>query len=172
MKIDPTDAKSVMNILWPGERIVGTVKQRRIGPGGSITVPASVVLTDKRVLIVNRATLGIRHDYEVIPYGAVTSVRLEQGIVSSSVFIRVLGYDTDKGLLKNGKQEGEIDGLRRDDATELSNYINFKLGQRNAPAQEERLPDANIGGYLFCRKCGTKNPVGSNFCSGCGAPLR
>ena len=172
MHIDQADAKSVANTLWPGERIVGTVKQRRIGPGGSVTVPSSIVLTDKRVLIVNRATLGIRHDYEVIPYSAITSVRLEQGIISSSVFIRVLGYDTDKGLLKNGKQEGEIDGLRRNDANELSSYINFKLGQRTAPASEERTPDANVGGYIFCRKCGTKNPAGSNFCSGCGAPLK
>lgn len=173
MNVDPGDARMVANALWPGERIVGTVKQRRIGPGGSVTVPTSVVVTDRRVLIVNRATLGIRHDYEVIPYNAITSVRLELGIISSSVFIRVLGYDTDKGLLKNGKQEGEIDGLRNNDAQQLANFINLKLSQRQEmAASTSALPDSGVGGYTFCRKCGVKNPAGSNFCAGCGARLR
>src|SRR5271169_2472068 len=105
MNVDPNDLKAVQKILWPGEHVEGTVMQRRVGPGGSVTVPTSVIATDKRIIIVNRATLGLRHDYEVIPYSTISSVRLEHGIISSSVFIRVNGYDTDKGLLKNGKQE-------------------------------------------------------------------
>lgn len=177
MKIDNDDVKEVKNVLWPNEKIMGTVKQRRVGPGGSVTVPTSVVITDQRLIILNRATLGIRHDYEVIPYNSISSVRLEEGIISSSVFIRVQGYDTDKGLLQKGRQEGEIDGLRNKDAKELANFINLKMQQRSqqqapvpsAPPHEDM--DTNVGGYMFCNKCGAKNSASASFCSKCGAKL-
>ena len=87
MQVDPEELNVVKNILWPGEQVRGTFKQRMVGPGGSITVPTTVVVTDNRVIIVNRATLGFRKDYEVIPYQRITSVRLEGGIISSSVCI-------------------------------------------------------------------------------------
>jgi hypothetical protein len=173
MNIDPDDMKVVQRILWPGEQVECTVKQRRIGPGGSIAIPTSVVATDRRIIIVNRATLGLRHDYEVIPYPTIASVRLEHGIISSSVFIRVQGYDTDRGLLKNGKQEGEIDGLRNKDAEALANLITMKTQQATAPRQSvQGYPDNNVGGYVFCTKCGAKNLGASKFCAGCGAQLR
>src|SRR5271157_4255810 len=116
MNVDPEELKVVQDILWEGEQVRGTFKQRRIGPGGSVTVPTSVIATDSRIIIVNRATLGLRKDYEVIPYSKITSVRFEKGIISSTVFIRVEGYDRDKGLLKGGREEGEIDGLHNKDA--------------------------------------------------------
>jgi hypothetical protein len=104
MNVDQDELKAVKDILWQGEQVRGTFKQRMIGPGGSVTVPTSVIVTDNRVIIVNRATLGFRKDYEVIPYPKITSVRLEGGIISSSVFIRVEGYDRDTGLLKNNRR--------------------------------------------------------------------
>ncbi|MDE1865900.1 MAG: PH domain-containing protein [Candidatus Micrarchaeota archaeon] len=170
MNVDPGDASLVKDILWQGEQIKGTFKQRRIGPGGSVTVPTSVIVTDNRIIIVNRATLGFRKDYEVIPYAKITSVRLEAGIISSSVFVRVEGYDRDTGLLKNGKEEGEIDGLHNKDARELADFVNAKLGEE-LPNQQGTYLDSNVGGYVFCSKCGTKNTASSKFCTKCGAKL-
>lgn len=172
MKANPSDIKLVERILWQGERALGSFTQRRVGPGGSVTVPTTVIVTDKRLLIVNRATLGFRHDYEVIPYPSIMSVRLEHGIISSSVFIRVLGYDTDKGLLKNGRQEGEIDGLRNSDAIELSDFINHQIRNLADPKPNAGGEiDTGVGGYVFCRACGAKNPLGSKFCGSCGKQL-
>jgi len=171
MQVDPEELKTVQSLLWQGEQVRGTVKQRKIGPGGSITVPTSVVLTDTRLIIVNRATLGFRKDYEVIPYSKITSVRLEKGLISSTVFIRVLGYDNDQGLLKNGREEGEIDGLHNEDAKELSDFINEKMGQMDEQGHQETYLDSGVGGYTFCSKCGTKNLSSSKFCTGCGAKL-
>jgi hypothetical protein len=170
MHVEKEDLTVVRDILWPGEIVEGTAMQRRVGPGGSITVPTSVVVTNKRIIIVNRASLGIRHDYEVIPFNSITSVRLEHGLISSSVFIRVQGYDTDKGLLKNGKQEGEIDGLRNQDAEDLANLINMKLEQQPEPGQQVEK-DTSVGGYIFCTKCGAKNPKDARFCERCGTPI-
>jgi hypothetical protein len=181
MNLDPSELKLVQKVLWPDENVIGTINQRRVGPGGSVITPTTVVVTDKRLIIVNRASMGLRQDYEVIPYNAIVSVRLEHGLISSTVFIRVLGYETDKGLLSGGKQEGEIDGLRNNDAVELSDFINKKLEERLDAA--DRVDDqiagnagssatTNIpGAYIYCNKCGTKNSASAKFCSSCGAPL-
>lgn len=167
MALTPEDMKLIENILIDGEQPMLSVTQRRVGPGGSVTTPTTVVATDKRVIIVNRASLGIRKDFEAIPYRQIASVRLEHGIVSSSVFIRVEGYDTDKGLLKNGKEEGEIDGLRNSDAKALADEINRRI--LNAG---EQTAAGGAGGNVFCTKCGARNSAGSNFCAKCGAPIK
>ncbi len=169
MGVNQDDVKAAKSILWSDENVVVTVRQRRVGPGGAMTTPTSVLATDKRIIILNRATLGIRQDYEAIPYNQITSVRLEHGIISSSVFIRVQGYSTDKGLLKNGKQEGEIDGLNNKDAQELADFVNKKL-EDNVSAEPEGGASGGPGG-IFCPKCGARNPAGSRFCEKCGEKL-
>jgi len=168
MAISAEEMKLVEGILVPGEEPIISVMQRRVGPGGSVTTPTTVVATDKRVIIINRASLGIRKDYEAIPYKQIASVRLEHGIISSSVFIRVEGYDTDKGLLKNGRQEGEIDGLRNNDAKELSDEINRRI----LSVTDSGESSTGGTGSLFCTKCGAKNASGANFCAKCGQPLK
>ncbi|MDE1811068.1 MAG: PH domain-containing protein [Candidatus Micrarchaeota archaeon] len=168
MVVSPDDAKLVKDILVQGEQLIVSVMQRRVGPGGSVTTPTTVMATDKRVIIINRASLGIRKDYEAIPYKDITSVRLEHGIISSSVFIRVEGYDRDKGLLKNDKEEGEIDGLRNNDAKALSDEINRRIVDDSS----SDAPSPASGSYVYCSKCGTRNTAGSNFCSKCGQPLK
>ncbi len=178
MIVDPDEVKVVKRVLWPEEEVDGTIKQRRIGPGGSITVPTTVVVTNMRLIIINRATLGFRQDYQVIPYSGITSVRLEHGIISSSVFIRVQGFSTEKGLMKSGDQEGEIDGLHNRDAEELADYINRKL-EKKYDVQAEVTREADIksqidsgaGVYVYCNNCGEKNKADAKFCSKCGAAL-
>jgi hypothetical protein len=168
--VNQHDVKAAKNILWPDEQVQVTVRQRRVGPGGSVTAPTSVIATDKRLIILNRANLGMRQDYEAIPYRQVTSVRLEHGVISSSVFVRVMGYDKDQGLLKNGKEEGEIDGLSNGDAKALADFLNRKL---DAATNEDknRAGGAETSGGVYCSKCGAKNLAGSKYCSECGALL-
>jgi hypothetical protein len=172
--VDAEEAKLVAELLWAGEIVEETAKQRRVGPGGSITAPTSVVCTNKRLIIVNRATMGLRKDYEVIQYRQITSVRLERGIVSSSVFIRVQGYDRDKGLLANGKEEGEIDGLRNKEAAHLADYLDKKIaaaGERPVTTVQQDQVDSAVGSYVYCTKCGNKDRAGVKYCENCGAKL-
>ena len=163
MAIDNEDVEIVKKILMDGETVGITATQRRVGPGGSILTPTTVVCTNKRIIIVNRATLGIRMDYESIAYKQVTSVRFESGIINGSVFIRVQGYDKDKGLLKGNREEGEIDSLRKADAKLIADYVNKMISG-------EGLQEGS-GEGVFCTKCGAKNGSGSLFCSSCGEKL-
>jgi hypothetical protein len=166
MAVNQSDVNYVKNQLMQGEVVGITVKQRRVGPGASAITPTSVIATNMRVIIVNKTTLGFRKDFEAIPYKQIASVRLEKGIISSTVFIRVQGFDRDKGLLTNGKQEGEIDGLRNSDAIALNDYINKWIsGAAQASAGSQAGTDA------YCPNCGAKNTAGASFCSKCGAKL-
>ena len=172
MGVDQGEVQAARSILWPDETVEMTVTQRRVGPGGSVTTPTTVITTDKRLIILNRASMGLRKDYEVIPYRQITSVRLEHGIISSSVFIRVEGYDRDQGLLKNGNEEGEIDGLRNADAQELADYLNRRIDSAgDSGVAGSSQADSSIGAYVYCSKCGTKDSAGAKFCSKCGARL-
>ncbi len=178
MVVNADDAKLVKELLWAGEIVEDTARQRKIGPGGSLTSPTSVVCTNKRLFIVNRVTMGLRKDYEIIQYRQITSVRLERGIISSSVFIRVQGYDRDKGLLGGDKQEGEIDGLHIKDAAKLVDYLNKKIAAAGDPHTiaeqrfEQQAPaDSAEGASIYCTKCGHKDHEGMKFCENCGAKL-
>ena len=180
MPVNANDAGLVKELLWPEEIIEETARQRKIGPGGSMMTPTSVICTNKRLFIVNRATMGLRKDYEIIQYRQITSVRLERGIISSSVFIRVQGYDRDKGLLGTGKEEGMIDGLHNKDAAKLADYLNKKiavageqlLAAKTGQQAEQPAPaDSSVGAYIYCTECGHKDHVGMKFCENCGAKL-
>lgn len=165
-EVDP----AVKEILWAGENVELVVWQRSVGPGGSVVTPTSVVATDKRIIIVNRTSLGMRHDFEVIPYRQIVSVRLEQGIISASVFIRVQGYEREAGLLEHGKEEGEIDGLTKADAMALVDLINRRITDEN-PRQPAPQAGA-VAGSVYCSSCGARNPADGAFCTKCGAKLQ
>ncbi len=171
MTVNQKDVAVVQKILWPGEVVELTARQRRIGPGGSVTAPTSVIITNKRLIIVNREAAGIRKDYEVIPYKDVASVRLERGIIASTVFIRVLGYDRDRGLLKNGREEGEIDGLNNGDAGLMADNIDKKISGGSETIETAADMDNKLGAYIYCSSCGVKDISTAKFCKKCGAKL-
>ncbi len=167
MAIDPEDLKLVKSMLFPGEDVAMTVRQRKFLSGGSIINPTSVIVTDRRIIIINRMSAGLRKDYEVIAYGRITSVRMEKGFVSSNVFVRVEGYDTDVGLLHgSGKEEGEIDGLTHNAAQQLVDYLNKKVAGSGAGNSGTAAPQ---GKTRFCSSCGAKIPADAKFCNSCGA---
>lgn len=180
MAVDEDDVKAVHDILVPEESVVITATQRRFMPGGSVVTPTTIVCTDRRIIILNRASLGLRRDYESIGYKQITSIRFERGIINGSVFIRVQGYDRDKGLLKSGREEGEIDGLKLDEAKEIADYISKRIVELEGdtstsvqpPAPEKGAESGVIGAAVYCSKCGAKNPLSANFCISCGKPMK
>jgi hypothetical protein len=170
MAVNQEDLRLVKSQLWPDEVVEITVRQRRVGPGGSVITPTSVVGTDKRVIIINKTSMGIRKDFEIIPYDEIASVRFEHGVISSSVFIRVRGFDTDRGLLESGRQEGEIDGLNNKDAAVLSDFLNRKISDE-ASAKTTLSDDRKGGLYVYCSNCGARMSASAKFCSKCGNKL-
>jgi hypothetical protein len=125
MPIYDSDVSAAKSIIGDQEKIIATARQRSFGPGMAPVNPTTVVLTDKRVLIVNRTTLRLRKDIESIPFESIVSVRLEQGLISASIEIRVGGQATGVvGFLGKARREGQISGLRKKDALAIYEYLN------------------------------------------------
>lgn len=175
MPIEQEDLNLVKKELWPDEVVALTARQRRVGPAGDLINPTSIVATNKRIIIINKTTLGIRKDFESITYERITSVRMEKGIISSTVFVRVEGYDTDRGFLKGTtRQEGEIDGLNGTDAQLLSDFIEKRISGETPDGNQQKTGQSTsnpTSAASFCSNCGAQLTPGEKFCPKCGTKV-
>jgi hypothetical protein len=60
-------------------------RQSRIKPGGSLHTPNVIYATDRRIFIRDPYMLGIKENVVDIPYDIITSVKLEKGLLSSTI---------------------------------------------------------------------------------------
>lgn len=185
MKVYEGDLIAAEGILLKGEHVEGSATQRRFGPGGSLTSPTTILVTDKRIIVIKRAIFGLRHDHEVFSLSTVTSIKVRHGFISSSIFIRTQGSESgDKGKSDDGRQEGEIFGLTKNAAEGLTNLINHNIAKKEASETSFRQPlpskhpishrhDSHSPneGFEFCSKCGAKVLKTAKFCRSCGAKI-
>ena len=164
----------VHHLLLHGEVVEREFLQRRLGFGGAMLNPTSVLVTDKRLFIVRSTTMGIRKTYEIIPYEQIVNVMHKHGIFSASVSINMKGYHKTHDAQNKHFEEGEIEGLRNREADELVEY----LGRQIAPSEKRMYSDmaqinaeGGSGADIYCTSCGNKNSTGSAYCRDCGAKL-
>jgi hypothetical protein len=121
----------VANRFDKNEKVRFVAKQSRMRPGGSaLATPNIVFATDKRIIIRNPTMLGMRENIEDIPYDNITSVKLEKGVFSSTILIRVPGLSEisrvskSSGLIAWGRgEDGQIDALSKDKGERLFTII-------------------------------------------------
>ncbi|MDE1857054.1 MAG: zinc ribbon domain-containing protein [Candidatus Micrarchaeota archaeon] len=148
------------------------VVQRRIGPGGTLITPKLVVVTDKRLIIGSRTVFRLKRSFEIIHFNWIRRVKLEHGLISSTVVIISDLYGKDEGEAYTGY--GVITGLRYEDAVELVKLINKKTLSVHQQTGVTRISPAKphlrtaMETYIRCRECGAENKADSNFCSNCG----
>ena len=80
--------------LDEGEHVDLVVKQTRLWPGvplNSIFKPVIVFLTNERIIIVSRHNLGLYRNVTIVPLNAIITIRLERGLLLSSIVMGQLG---------------------------------------------------------------------------------
>jgi hypothetical protein len=125
------EIRKIANRLDQDEKVRLVAKQSRVRPGGSaLATPNIVFATDKRIIIRNPTMLGMRENIEDIPYDNITSVKLEKGVFSSTILIRVPGLSEisrvskSSGLIAWGRgEDGQIDALSKDKGERLFTII-------------------------------------------------
>ena len=125
------EIRKIANRLDQDEKVRFVAKQSRVRPGGSaLATPNIVFATDKRIIIRNPTMLGMRENIEYIPYDKMTSVKLEKGVFSSTILIRVPGLSEmsrvgkSSGLIAWGRgEDGQIDALSKDKGERLFTII-------------------------------------------------
>jgi hypothetical protein len=166
------ELETIKTMLMPDENVELMITQRRLAPGGALIYPRIVVATNKRVIIESR--MPGRKDFEIIAYRAIRNVKLEHGLVSSTVVMESDFHGTEGAELSQG--HGIMEGLRYNDAIKLVELINRKVSEYASHGEtylESRGATHQDPGEraIHCIRCGAKNGPYANYCSNCGAKL-
>jgi len=92
--ITPEETEEINKIrqhLEPDEKVLLVARQSRIAPGGALTTPIIIFVTDRKMLIRNPMLLGARESVQLIPYAEITAIDLEKGVFSCEIKVAAPG---------------------------------------------------------------------------------
>ena len=133
------EIKKIVDHLDKDETVLVVARQSRIKPGGSLTTPNIIFATDRRLIIRDPRSLGLRQSIEDISYDRITSARLDQGVLSSSIILRAPGLSTiaekkiDGIAMGNDSNEGQIEAIPKDKAEKIVEVINQGIQRSRMP---------------------------------------
>ena len=116
-KKDQEEIIRVKQLLEATEIIKTVARQSRIMPGGSLVTPNIIFATNKRLIIRDPTTLGLRAGIESIPYSQINKVHLEKGAFTSELVMEVGQYET-------GDDKQKIPAIPKKKAAEILSIIN------------------------------------------------
>lgn len=83
-ELDP----EIKDMLLEGEEILMTAEQGRLKPGGSITTPNTIYITNLRLLFKDPRLFGLRANIVDVNYVDISNVRLRRGILSTEIYLK------------------------------------------------------------------------------------
>jgi hypothetical protein len=101
---DLQEIKKIREMLNPDEEVLVVARQSRVRPGGSAVTPNIIYATNKRIIIRDPYMMGIKENIIDIPYDVITSVKLDKGLLSSTIRFEA-------PALVGSKRLGMIDGI-------------------------------------------------------------
>jgi hypothetical protein len=154
---DPWQARKISKMLNPDERVLLVAVQSRVRPGGSLFTPNEIYATDRRIIIRDPYMLGIKENIVDIPYDIITSLKLEKGLLSSTIRFKAPGLvsPTKMGMIDSiadgGKEddpEGIIQAISKNKAEGLLEIIRSGMTGNNknpvaSQIQMQRLPSVS-----------------------------
>jgi Bacterial PH domain/Short C-terminal domain len=156
---DALQIRKISKMLNPDERILLVAIQSRIKPGGSLFTPNKIYATDRRIIIRDPYMLGIKENIVDIPYDIITSLKLEKGLLSSTIRFKAPGLvsPTKMGMMdsiadggKDNDPGGVIQAIPKSKAEHLLEIIRsgMKGNNKNSVAsQMQRLTSESSDDY-------------------------
>ena len=149
---DLEEISKVTEMLNPDEKVLLVAKQSRIKPGGSLHTPNIIYATDRRIIIRDPYMLGIKENVVDIPYDIVTSVKLEKGLLWSTIRFKAPGLmsSTKLGMMDSlidgeDDQGGIIEAIPKDKAQDLLEIIRSGMqtssNRKSAPSRNQKPND-------------------------------
>lgn len=145
---DSEEICKITEMLNPDERVLLVARQSRIKPGGSHFTPNIIYATDRRIIIRDPYMLGIKENVIDIPYDIITSIKLEKGLLSSTIRFKApaLMSSTRLGLMDSivdgeDDQGGIIEAIPKDKAEDLLEIIRSGMqdsGAKSAPSKKQK----------------------------------
>ena len=159
---DLEDVDKIADMLNPDEKVLLVARQSKIKPGGSYLTPNTIYATDRRIIIRDPYMLGIKANVVDIPYDIITSLKLEKGLLSSTIRFKAVGLmsSTKLGMMDSiiegeDDQTGIIEAIPRDKAEDLLEIIRSGMNdsRRSAPSKK------NISSKLVDQKDDISGPA-------------
>jgi Bacterial PH domain/Short C-terminal domain len=151
-KGDLEEINKISEMLNPDEKVLLVARQSKIKPGGSYFTPNTIYATDRRLIIRDPYMLGLKANVVDIPYDIITSLKLEKGVLSSTIRFKAAGLmsSTKLGMMDSiiegeDDQTGIIEAIPKDKAEDLLEIIRSGMndGHKSAPSKK------NISSKLF-----------------------
>jgi hypothetical protein len=139
------EINKINDMLNPDEKILLVARQSRIKPGGSYFTPNTIYATDRRIIIRDPYMLGLKANIIDIPYDIITSLKLEKGLLSSTIRFKAPGLMSSNKLgMMDSIVEGEddptgiIEAIPKDKAEDLLEIIRsgMKDNRKSAPSEK------------------------------------
>ena len=131
---DLNEIEKIEKILNSDEKVLLVARESRLMPGGSALTPNTVIATDRRVIIRDPYMLGLKSELIDIPYDVITSVKLQKGILTSTILFEAptlvnkskLGL-MDENISGENDHGAVIEALPKDKAEELLEIIRRQM---------------------------------------------
>ena len=145
---DAWQATKISKMLNPDERIFLVAVQSRIRPGGSLFTPNEIYATNRRIIIRDPYMLGIKEKIVDIPYDIITSLKLEKGLLSSTIRFKAPGLvsPTKMGMMdsiaddgKDNDPGGVIQAIPKSKAEDLLEIIRSGMKGNNKNSEASQI---------------------------------
>ena len=149
---DLKEVNKIIEMLNSDEKVLLVARQSKIKPGGSFFTPNTIYATDRRIIVRDPYMLGIKANVVDIPYDIITSLKLEKGLLSSTIRFKAPGLmsSTKLGMMDSivegeDDQEGIIEAISKDKAEDLLEIIRSGMQQdsRRSIASKKQKPTTN-----------------------------
>jgi len=149
---DLEDVDKIADMLNPNEKVLLVARQSKIKPGGSYFTPNTIYATDRRIIIRDPYMLGIKANVVDIPYDIITSLKLEKGLLSSTIRFKAPGLmsSTKLGMMDSiiegeDDQTGIIEAIPKDKAEDLLEIIRSGMNdsRRIPPSKRQKSIELN-----------------------------
>lgn len=151
-KADLKEINKINEMLNPDEKVLLVARQSKIKPGGSYFTPNTIYATDRRIIIRDPYMLGIKANIVDIPYDIITSLKLEKGLLSSTIRFKAPGLmsSTKLGMMDSiiegeDDQTGIIEAIPKDKAEDLLEIIRSGMNdsRRIPPSKRQKSIELN-----------------------------
>jgi hypothetical protein len=151
--------KEINEMLNPEEEILLVASQARGVPGGSLTTPNKVYVTNMRVLFKDPKFFGLKATIIDVSYKDISNIRLKRGVFSTEIFLksRFLSEEVtlpavDKRIAQQVNtmiQKGIRGELPRQETAEDNNAPTIQPRAKSDPMKElEKLGELKAKGLI------------------------
>lgn len=130
-KDEQNEIERIKKFLEASEIIKAVARQSKFMPGGQIVTPKTIFATDKRVLIRDPNTLGIKSDIDSVSYSQVNAIKLKKGAFTSQITIESGQFENNNEVIPAipKKKAENIMGIINQHIREAQQFHGFEASQ-------------------------------------------